>query len=50
MGIKKYCGLYPFLNYVNVCKIFYRIGSAITVKISWVGGSSADVLRFTVVL
>ena len=52
---------YPFLNYGNICKICYRIGSwvkAITVKASLVGGKtenfmpvySADGLGFTMVM
>ena len=51
---------YPFLNYGNICKICYRIGSwvGITVKASLVGGKtenfmpvySADGLGFTVVM
>ena len=49
---------YPFLHYINICKIFFGIGSGVAVKTSWVGGKSenlmpgyfANGLGFTVVL
>ena len=49
---------YPFLHYINICKTCFRTGSGVTVKTSWVGGKSenlmpgyfANGLVFTVVL
>ena len=51
-------GLYPFLNYVNICKICSGTGSAITLKTSSVGSKTENLrpvysvngLGFTVVL
>ena len=54
----KYCGDTPFYIILTFVKKSFRIGSGITVKTSWVGGKSenlmpgyfANGLGFTVVL
>ena len=33
---------YHFLNYVNICEICYRIGSAMTVETTWVGDKTEN--------
>ena len=38
---------YPFLNHVSICKICYRIGSAITLKTSWVGYKTENLMPVT---
>ena len=36
----------PFLNYVNIGKKFNKIGSAITLKTSYVGGKTENLMTW----
>ena len=36
----------PFLNYVNICKNCFKIGSAATLKTSYVGGKTENLMTW----